>query len=100
MARDRWLALTLEQRQKFPPLCPDFVLQLRSPTDRLQTLRDKMREYSQAGIRLGWLINQADERVEVYEPGEVTTLVRPEQLSGEPVLPGFELELAWLWTGD
>ncbi|MGF1515081.1 MAG: Uma2 family endonuclease [Elainellaceae cyanobacterium] len=98
--RDRWLALTPEERQKFPPLCPDFVLELRSSTDALKPLQEKMQEYVRAGIRLGWLLNPADGQVEVYGPAGVEMLEWPGSLLGESVLPGFELELAWLWSGS
>ncbi len=88
----RWQALTPEQRQKFPPIAPDFVIELRSRTDELQTLQDKMVEYMESGVRLGWLFNPQDQQVEIYQQGqakEVRTL--PTQLSGEAILPGFVL---------
>jgi len=89
----RWEALTPEQRQKFPPIAPDFVIELRSRSDNLQTLQDKMLEYLQSGVRLGWLFNPQNQQVEIYRQGqtkEVGSL--PTQLSGEDVLPGFVLE--------
>ena len=88
----RWQSLTPEQRQKFPPIAPDFVLELRSRTDDLATLQAKMQEYIASGVRLGWLINPQDQQVEIYRLGqakEVNPL--PAELSGEAVLPGFEL---------
>ena len=90
----RWEALTPEQRQKFPPIAPDFVIELRSRSDNLQTLQDKMLEYLQSGVRLGWLFNPQNQQVEIYrqgQPKEVRSL--PTQLSGEDVLPGFVLEV-------
>jgi len=90
----RWEALTPEQRQKFPPIAPDFVIELRSRSDNLQTLQDKMLEYLQSGVRLGWLFNPQNQQVEIYRQGqskEVRSL--PTQLSGEDVLPGFVLEV-------
>lgn len=89
----RWEALTPEQRQKFPPIAPDFVIELRSRSDNLQTLQDKMLEYLQSGVRLGWLFNPQNQQVEIYRQGQ-TKEVRslPTQLSGEDVLPGFVLE--------
>ncbi|HEY9655795.1 MAG TPA: Uma2 family endonuclease [Crinalium sp.] len=90
----RWEALTLEQRRRFPPIAPDFVMEVRSSTDSLTTLREKMQEYMASGVRLGWLINSQDQQVEIYRPGqeaEVRSL--PTQLSGESVLPGFILEV-------
>ncbi|MBW4440299.1 MAG: Uma2 family endonuclease [Plectolyngbya sp. WJT66-NPBG17] len=92
--RWRWQALTPEQRQKFPPIAPDFVLELRSRTDSLTDPQDKMQEYLDSGVRLGWLLNPQDQQVEIYRHGqekEVRTL--PTLLSGETVLPGFELQV-------
>ena len=90
----RWQALTSEQRQKFPPIAPDFVIELRSRTDDLQTLQDKMVEYVQSGVRLGWLFNPQEQEVEIYRLGQ-TKEVRslPTQLSGEAILPGFILKI-------
>ncbi|MBD1918786.1 MULTISPECIES: Uma2 family endonuclease [Cyanophyceae] len=91
----RWEALTPEQRRRFPPIAPDFVMELRSSTDNLTTLREKMQEYVASGVRLGWLINPQDQQVEIYRPGqeaEVRSL--PTQLSGESVLPGFTLAVS------
>jgi Uma2 family endonuclease len=91
---DRWQALTPEQRQKFLPLCPDFVIELRSVTDRIAELQDKMQEYLENGIRLGWLIDPKTKQVEIYRQGkEVEVLQSPATLSGEDVLPGFVLDL-------
>lgn len=90
----RWEALTPEQRQKFPPIAPDFVIELRSRSDNLHTLQDKMLEYLHSGVRLGWLFNPQNQQVEIYrqgQPKEVRSL--PTQLSGEDVLPGFVLEV-------
>jgi Uma2 family endonuclease len=90
----RWQALTPEQRQKFPPIAPDFVIELRSRTDNLQTLQDKMQEYLDSGVRLGWLFNPQDQQVEIYRNGqdkEVRDL--PAKLSGETVLPEFTLQV-------
>lgn len=90
----RWQALTLEQQQKFPPIAPDFVLELRSRTDALATLQAKMQEYLDSGVRLGWLFNPQDQQVEIYRQGqikEVRTL--PTELSGEEVLPEFRLKI-------
>jgi Uma2 family endonuclease len=92
--RDRWDALTPEQKRKFPPLCPDFVVELRSESDSLETLQAKMQEYLDNGARLGWLIDPKTQQVEIYRPGQpVEILVKPETLSGEDVLPGFVLDL-------
>ena len=92
--RDRWNALTPEQKRKFPPLAPDFVIELRSPSDSLGRLRVKMQEYIDNGVRLGWLIDPKNRQVEIYRLGqEVEVLENPETLSGEDVLPGFALDL-------
>lgn len=91
---ERWEALSLEERKKFPPLAPDFVLELRSESDRLKPLQDKMQEYLQNGVRLGWLINPKDKQVEIYRQNQAVEVVSiPVKLSGEDVLLGFELEL-------
>ncbi|MGG6298071.1 Uma2 family endonuclease [Leptolyngbya sp. AN02str] len=90
----RWQALSPEQRRKFPPIAPDFVIELRSPTDDLELLQAKMQEYINAGVRLGWMFNPQDQQVEIYrygQPEEVRQL--PTELSGEDVLPGFVLSV-------
>jgi len=91
----RWQALTPEQRRKFPPIAPDFVIELRSPTDDLELLQAKMQEYMDAGVRLGWMLNPQDQQVAMYrqgQPQEVRPL--PTELSGEDVLPGFVLPVS------
>jgi Uma2 family endonuclease len=93
--REKWLALSQQQRQKFPPLAPDFVIELRSATDKLETLRYKMLEYQEAGVLLGWLINPQQQQVEIYRlQQEVEIYNLPAALSGETVLPGFCLRLS------
>ena len=90
----RWQALTPEQRQKFPPIAPDFVIELRSRTDALSTLQEKMQEYLESGVKLGWLFNPQDQQVEIYRQGQAKeTRSLPTQLLGETVLPGFELQV-------
>jgi Uma2 family endonuclease len=97
--QERWDTLTLEQKQKFPPISPDFVLELMSPTDSLKDTQDKMQEYMNNQVKLGWLINRKTRRVEIYRQGqEVEVLESPTQLSGEDILPGFVLNLRSLWT--
>ncbi len=92
---ERWEALTPEQRRKFPQLAPDFVIELRSASDELKPLQDKMQEYLENGIRLGWLINPQDQQVEIYRLGQATEVLQsPTTLSGEAVLPGFVLNLS------
>ncbi|MGL4500357.1 MAG: Uma2 family endonuclease, partial [Planktothrix sp.] len=90
----RWEALTQEQQEKFVPLCPDFVIELRSRTDPLKQLHDKMQEYLNSGLKLGWLINPQTQQVEIYRPTQpVETVQLPTRLSGENILPGFTLDL-------
>jgi Uma2 family endonuclease len=91
----RWEALTPEQRRKFPPIAPDFVIELRSATDDLEMLRSKMQEYMDAGVQLAWLINPQQQQVEIYrQKQDVEVRNLPTQLSGENVLPGFILSLS------
>ncbi|MEC4816034.1 MAG: Uma2 family endonuclease [Scytonema sp. PMC 1069.18] len=98
ITKERWDALTPEQQEKFPPLAPDFVLELMSPTDTLKETQSKMTEYISNGVRLGWLINRKNRTVEIYRPGqEVEVLESPTQLLGEDVLPGFVLDLQMIW---
>ena len=90
----RLAALTAEQRAKLLPLCPDFVVELRSPTDGLSALQEKMCEYMDNGARLGWLIDPLGGQVFVYRPGSaVERLDKPDSVSADPLLPGFRLEL-------
>jgi Uma2 family endonuclease len=97
--KSRWSALTPEQREKFIPLCPDFVIELVSPSDSLKKTQEKMQEYMENGCRLGWLINRKKREVEIYRPGQdVEVLQSPLTLSGENVLPGFVLNLQKIWN--
>jgi Uma2 family endonuclease len=90
--------LTKAQREEFIPLCPDFVVELRSRKDRLGTLQAKMEEYIQNGAELGWLIDPRSKRVYVYRSGRpVECLENPSTLSGEPVLPGFLFNVSEIW---
>ena len=92
---DRWNALTQEQQEKFVPLCPDFVVELRSPSDALAKIRAKMQEYLENGAKLGWLIDPSRKVVEIYRRDrEVEVLHSPTTVSGEDVLPGFVLDLS------
>lgn len=90
----RWEALSPEDREEFSPICPDFVIELRSPSDSLSSLQNKMQEYIENGALLGWLINPKGKQVEIYRQGKVKeVLENPNQLLGEDVLPGFVLDL-------
>ncbi len=94
----RWNQLSLNQQEKFVPLCPDFVIELRSRSDRLKTLQDKMEEYSNNGTLLGWLINRKDKQVEIYRQGQAKEVLnQPSSLSGEDILPDFVLNLESIW---
>jgi Uma2 family endonuclease len=91
-------ALTEKQQEGIGPFCPDFVAELRSPSDRLPVLQEKMQEYIDNGARLGWLIDPIGKRVYVYRPGQpVEQCDDPETFSGNPVLPGFVLPVRELW---
>ena len=90
----RWAALTDEEREGFCPLCPDFVIELRSPSDSLKSLRDKTTEYIDNGTQLGWLIDPKSQQAEIYRPDTAPEiLTAPQMRSGDPVLLGFQLNL-------
>lgn len=92
--QSRWDALTPTQRKKFPPIAPDFLIELRSATDELQPLQEKMQDYIDNGVRLGWLIDPQHQQVEIYRLGQAVEVRNfPAELSGEDVLPGFVLSL-------
>lgn len=96
--QERWEALTSEERETFAPICPDFVVELRSRNDPMESLRTKMKDYRENGAGLGWLIDRKNRKVEVYRQGEgVEVLDDPTSLSGEAVLPGFVLDLTDVW---
>ena len=96
---ERWNALSPEQQEKFAPICPDFVVKLKSPSDNLQTLKEKMEEYmNEPGIQLGWLIDRKQGKVYIYRPGlPEECLDNPASVSGESVLPGFILNMSKVW---
>ncbi|VEP14754.1 conserved hypothetical protein [Hyella patelloides LEGE 07179] len=95
----KWNNLTTDEKQKFLPLCPDFVIELRSSTDNLVTLQNKMQEYIANGAVLGWLINPQDKQIEIYRLGkEVELLNSPQSISGESILSGFVLNLEPIWS--
>jgi Uma2 family endonuclease len=96
--RERWEALSEEQREKFAPICPDFVVELRSPDDTLSALQEKMQEYIENGAELGLLLDPFDRAVYIYRPGEgVVHLEDPQSVDGDPVLRGFTLKLSDIW---
>ena len=90
-----WQALTAEQRQKFLPVCPEFIVEIKSPSDRIKTLQAKMEQWLRNGVQLGFLIDTETETAYVYRPGQPAETVQgfDNELSGEPVLPGFRLDL-------
>ncbi len=95
---DRWNALTNEQKASFAPICPDFVVELRSSSDTLKSLQDKMHEYIENGAMLGFLIDRKNHTVHLYRPlRSPEVLQHPESVSGDPELPGFILQMAKIW---
>lgn len=94
----RWEGLTAEEREQFPPLCPDFVVELRSRRDTLAALQGKMQEYLSNGAQLGWLVDPLEQKVHVYAPGQpARCLDKPATLDGDPLLRGFHLDLTAIW---
>jgi Uma2 family endonuclease len=95
---ERWNALTEEQKASFAPICPDFVIELRSASDQLTDLQDKMQEYLANGAVLGWLIDRKNRKVHIYRPNQESELLdNPEIVSGDPELRGFVLRMAKIW---
>ena len=95
---ERWNALTEEEQASFAPICPDFVVELKSSSDTLSRLQAKMAEYLENGARLGFLIDRKQRQVHVYRPNqEPEILENPDAVSGEPKLPGFQLQMAKIW---
>ncbi len=98
--QSRWDALTLVQKRRFAPLCPDFVLELAFPSDTLVILQAKMQEYIDNGSQLGWLIAPDTQQVFIYRPDAPTEYLQdPVALTGDPVLPGFSLDLSQRFPG-
>jgi len=95
---ERWNTLTVKQKASFAPICPDFVIELRSASDTVSSLQKKMEEYLANGTRLGWLIDRQNQKVHIYRPNqEPVILSSPETVSGNPELLGFELVMAKIW---
>ncbi|GAB3794327.1 Uma2 family endonuclease [Spirosoma humi] len=96
--KDCWEAIPEEQQEKFAPICPDFVIELRSASDDLTYLQSKMEEYRENGCSLGWLIDRKSQQVFIYRPGQpVETITTFTQiLTAEPILPGFAFDLTLL----
>jgi len=97
--REKWDSLTEQQKQSFAPICPDFVVELRSASNTLTQLFRKMFDYMENGASLGWLIDPFKRQVYVYRPNEQTVVLEsPETVSADPLLPGFTLNLTELWA--
>jgi Uma2 family endonuclease len=94
----RLRGLTRREKEQFIPLCPDFVIEVASPSDELLSLREKMNEYRDSGLPLGWLILPTTTQVEVYASSGVEVLTSPQAISADPILPGFKLDLASIWN--
>ena len=98
VTNDRWNTLTIDEQNRFIPLCPDFVVELMSPSDSRSVLQAKMQEYQDNGVRLGFLIDRTIKQIEIYRIGKTMEVVdRPTTLSGEDVLVGFELNMNLIW---
>lgn len=96
--RERWDRLSPRDQERFAPIAPDFVVEVRSPSDRLTTLQAKMDEYLANGVRLGWLIDPLERRAHVYRPNAMVDLLDdPDSVSGEPELPRLRLNVARIW---
>lgn len=95
---EKWQNLTPEQQQKFAPICPDFIVELRSPSDNLESLKDKLQEYIDNGTSLGLLIDRKNRQVYIYRPNsQIECLDNPSTINCQPVLPGFILDLSTIW---
>jgi Uma2 family endonuclease len=95
---ERWQALSDQQKSSFAPICPDFVIELRSTSDTLPSLQAKMQEYIDNGVQLGWLIDRKTRQVMVYRPNRAPEILdAPESVSGDPELPGFVMQMARIW---
>ena len=95
---DRWNALTDEQKASFAPICPDFVIELRSSSDSISRLQAKMQEYIDNGAKLGWLVDRKQQTVQIYRPQQTPEVLNhPETVKGDPELPGFGLRMAKIW---
>lgn len=98
LEKSRWDGLSTEQKEKFIPLCPDFVIEILSPNDSVKKTQNKMQEYIDNGCRLGWLINRKTQEVEIYRRGQIVEVIKsPQTLSGEDILPGFILNMQKVW---
>lgn len=96
---ERWRSLSDEAKKKFPPLCPDFIIELKSESDSLKELRAKMQEYLENGMTLGWLIDPQNRKVEIYKQNQDVEIINsPQTLSGEKILPELILDFTEIWN--
>ena len=94
----RWNALSDAEKSSFAPICPDFVIELRSASDRLNGLQEKMKEYIDNGVLLGWLIDRKHRNVHIYRPNKAVEIIEePSVMKGDPELPGFSLPMTKVW---
>ena len=101
MSQERWNRIPEEQQEKLAPICPDFVIELRSPSDRLPDIQEKMVEYIANGARLGWLLDPFDNCATIYRPGQKPERIEnPTILSGDPILPGFQFDFREILQGN
>ena len=93
ISKSRWNRLSTEEKSTMTPICPDFVMELRSPSNRLLELREKMEEYIASGAKLGWLLDPIDNRATIYLPGQAPQVIAsPAIISGDPTLKGFQFD--------
>lgn len=98
MTKEKWNSLSNKEKQTFSKIVPDFVIELRSPTDSLKPIQNKMAEYLENGVKLGWLIDPNEKKVHIYrENGKIEILENPDLVSGENILKGFELNVSEIW---
>ncbi|AFY38166.1 protein of unknown function DUF820 [[Leptolyngbya] sp. PCC 7376] len=98
MRKEKWEALSEEEKSSFAPVCPDFVIELRSKSDTLKGLQAKMEEYLKNGVALGWLIDRRNKTVYIYRPNQTPQILEnPDVVNGDPELPNFQLPMAKIW---
>ncbi|OKH17792.1 Uma2 family endonuclease [[Limnothrix rosea] IAM M-220] len=98
MKQEKWDALSEEEKASFAPVCPDFVMELRSKSDTLKGLQAKMEEYLENGVSLGWLIDRRNKTVHIYRPNQTPQILEnPDVVNGDPELPNFQLSMAKIW---
>ncbi|MGF1492365.1 MAG: Uma2 family endonuclease [Microcoleaceae cyanobacterium] len=98
MTLEKWSRIPPDQQTKFAPVCPDFVVEIRSPSDTIKPIQEKLQEYIDNGASLGWLVDRKNRTVYVYRPDTaVECLDNPETVGGDPILPGFSLKMEKIW---